>query len=234
MKEISPPPHTYKRLDGELSHLRLLMTTMGHEVYGQLKQALTAFKTGNHELAREVKSRDDKVDQLEVETDREILDLLARNSPFGSDLREALTVLKSVGELEKIGDEATRIASLVLLENNVEQLGALNTEQIREIEKVAGMVLSHYESAFGLFENWDEHQAQQIIEGYRLMNGLFELGLTRTVAHMKAGHLSVDQGILLALLSRSLERIAHHSVNLAEYGIYEVTGIDLRHKEYLI
>lgn len=233
MKELSPAPHTYKRLDGELTHLRLLMTTMGHEVHGQLQQALTAFKTANPALAQEVMNRDDQVDRLEVETDREILDLLARNSPLGSDLRAALTVLKSVGELEKIGDEATRIASLVLLENNVEQLGALNTEQIWEIEKVAGMVLSHYASAFALFENWDEHQAQQIIEGYRLMNGLFELGLTRTVTHMKTGHLSVDQGILLALLSRSLERIAHHSVNLAEYGIYEVTGIDLRHKEYL-
>lgn len=154
--------------------------------------------------------------------------MLARNYPLGSDLREAVTVLKSVGELEKIGDEATRIASLIRLENNSEKLGAFKSEQIWEMEKVAGMVISHFEAAFGLFESWDEHQARQIIEGYRLMNGLFELGITRTVDQMKSGHLSIDQGMLLALLSRSLERIAHHSVNLAEYGIYEVTGIDLR------
>lgn len=230
MKELSSTPHTYKRLDGEFAHLRLLMTTMGHEVHRQLKDALTAFKTGDSALAREVMLRDNQVDQLEVQTDREILDLLARNYPLGSDLREAVTVLKSVGELEKIGDEATRIASLIRLENNSEKLGAFKSEQIWEMEKVAGMVISHFEAAFGLFESWDEHQARQIIEGYRLMNGLFELGITRTVDQMKSGHLSIDQGMLLALLSRSLERIAHHSVNLAEYGIYEVTGIDLRHQ----
>ena len=231
MKASSSGPHTYKRLDGELSQLRLLLTTMGHEVHRQLKDALTAFKTGNHELAREVMSRDSEVDRLEVETDREILDLLARNSPFGSDLREAITVSKSVSELEKIGDEATRIARLVIMDNSGERPGPQSPEQILEIEKVAGMVLSHYESAFGLFEAWDEDQAHQIIEGYRLMNGLFEFGFRRTVNHIKTGHLPVDQGLNLALLSMSLERIAHHSVNLAEYGIYEVTGIDLRHRE---
>ncbi|MFM8444217.1 MAG: PhoU domain-containing protein [Methylococcus sp.] len=64
MKELSSTPHTYKRLDGEFAHLRLLMTTMGHEVHRQFKDALTAFKTGDSALAREVMLRDNQVDQL--------------------------------------------------------------------------------------------------------------------------------------------------------------------------
>ena len=219
--------HTFKRFDGELSHLQGLVLEMGDLVHRQIEDALTAFKTQNLELAQTVMGRDIHIDHLEVEADAEIINIIARHCPVGSDLRVVIAVSKSVSDLEKIGDEAVRIASL-LMQLNGSLGGTLNPDLIADIDRIGGMALANYSSALELFEEWDEAKALRVIEGHRQMDGEFQSELQRLMTCIMEESIDIGLAVNLVLVAKSLDRITHHALNLAEYAMFEIEGIDLR------
>lgn len=219
--------HIFQRFDGELSHLHDLVLEMGGIVHQQLKDALEAFKTQNLAMAQQVMSRDPQVDSLEVQADAAIINVIARHSPLGSDLRTVITVSKSVSDLEKIGDEAARIAHLQT-QISREDHGTLNRVLVAEIDRIGEMALSNYLSAVELFEAWDETKALRVIEGHRQMDGEFQSELQRLMSSIKANTIDIGLAVSLALVAKALERITHHAQNLAEYAMFEREGVDLR------
>ncbi len=219
--------HTFKRFDGELSHLHVLVLEMGRFVNTQLTDALLAFKNRNLELAQEVIDRDIHIDNLEVDADAEILKVIARHCPVGSDLRVVIAVSKCVSDLEKIGDEAVRIASL-MAQMTVGSAGHLTPELIVDIDHIGNMALSNYQSAIELFDVWDEAKAHRVIDGHRQMDGEFQSELQRLMTYLMEETIEMGLAVNLVLVAKSLDRITHHALNLSEYAMFEIKGIDVR------
>jgi len=215
--------HTLKRFDGELSHLHYLVLEMGGLVIAQVREALAAFKSKDLVLARTVIDRDDEVDRLEIETDGEIVKLLARRCPVGSDLRLVIAVSKSVSDLERIGDEAIRIAELVseLFGN---ETGDPDSQLVRDVHVMGAMALSSLQSAVGLLDDWSEEKALGVIDKHREMDDEFRSDLRRLITFIMEDSRNIGAAISVVSAIRSLERIGHHSQNLAEYFIFLIRG----------
>ena len=158
--------HTFKRFDGQLSNLHLMVTKMGQSVHQQVQDALTAFRTQDIALAQKVLARHSDIDRMELAADAEIVEVIARNSPIASDLRLVVAVSKSVGDLQKIGEEATRMA-LLLEEIRLESSTPLIESLMDGVDRMGVLVLSHLDTAVGLFDQWDEQKALYVIAGHQ-------------------------------------------------------------------
>lgn len=219
--------HTFKRYDGELSNLHLMVSEMGCVVLDQLVAALDAFSEQDTEAARQVLSNDIYVDRLEVEGDAEIIRVISRNSPMASDLRSIITVSKSISDLEKIGDEAVRIAGILLEIKSMRQ-GRMNNDLVLELNEIGKLALANLRSALALFEDWDEEQALSVIEGSRQMDSQFQRGIQRAMTSIKEKKMDLSLAVSFVLVAKSLDRITHHALNLAEYALFEMKGVDIR------
>ena len=228
MSDQGESRHIFRRLDTELARLNQRVLDMGGMVLRQMEDALASLKTGDKASAQRVISLEAEVNRMEVDTDAMILTMIALDSPLGPDLRTALTVSKSVTELEKIGDEAARMAGL-LIESRAHSCQPLDEHLALEIDRLAGASLNPLRAAIGLFDVWDETVAQSIIEGYRQVEDEFRTQLARLMTRIQDGQLPVDDAVDLIFVAKSLERVAHHAVNLADYAFFERMGLDLRH-----
>ncbi len=227
MSDALVKEHTFKRYDGELSNLHLMVTEMGGVVFDQLVAALDAFFRQDARAARKVLDNDIQVDRLEVEGDAEIIRVISRNSPMASDLRLIITVSKSISDLEKIGDEAVRIAG-ILLEINDQEQGGISHEWALELKDVGELALANLKSALELFDVWSEEQALMVIEGHRQMDSQFQRELQRAMTCIMENKMDLALAVSFVLVAKSLDRITHHALNLAEYALFEMKGIDVR------
>ncbi len=219
--------HIHKRYDGELNHLHYLILEMGELVIGQLIDALKAFESRNISLAQAVVSRDSEVDLMEVKTDEEITKLLARRSPVSADLRMVITVSKCISDLERIGDEAVRIAGLALLQ--FERV-AHNSEShmLYDVKRMGKKALFSLEGAVKLFEVWDEDLAQGIIDNHNAMEEEFQSDLRGLITYIMEDNRTIGYAITVALIIKSLERIGHYAKNMTEYIVFQLKGVDVR------
>ena len=228
MNGSRPTPHTFERLDRELSHLHYLLMAMGDLVNRQLKDATQAFATQNLTLAREVMTRDAEVDELELRADNEILQLFALNAPLGSDLREILMYAKSVSEMERLGNEAGLIASVpVEIPGTCES--PLSVEWTEVIQPLSDAALARYGAAFRIFSVMDQKAALDFVKGQRMMDESFQAALRELMALIQKEVTDVKLAMSLALVAKSLERITRHAANLAQYALFEMNGVDYRH-----
>ena len=227
MMVLSDQAHTFKRFDGELSHLHWIVTDMGAAVLVQLEKAMEAFRQQDFEAARAVIESDREIDRLEVSGDAEILQLIARHAPQASDLRRVIAVSKSLTDLEQVGDEAVRIASLLF------EIGdghpAEPVEKLRSaLDEVAARAFELLKRSLTLFEVFQTEDAIEVIEGHQQMDGHFHRSLHDAMRLIRDEQLSVTLAVSLVLVAKSLDRIAHHALNLAEYALFERSGEDLR------
>ena len=224
--------HTVKRYDGELSHLHFLVLEMGGLVIEQIRDALTAFKKRDVALAKKVVTHDSEIDRMEVQADHEIMKLLARRCPVGNDLRLVFAVTKSVSDLERIGDEAVRIAGLVIQIFGNESSDP-NQQLLRDVSRIGGLALSSLHQAIEVFDVWNETKAFQVIDSHREMDEEFQSELRRLMTYILEDSRNIGFAINVVLIIKALERITHHSQNLAEYAIYQMKGLDLPETEPL-
>jgi phosphate transport system protein len=220
--------HTVRRYDSELAGLHGQLRAMGELVVKQLQEALALGSALDMTRARQLIAHDSEVDRLEVAADESIFELIARRCPVGADLRVVITVSKSVSDLEKIGDEAVRIVSLIL-----EELANTEGHQFWDkvqpgLDHIGSMALAGLIDAVGLFEVWDESKALRVIEGYREIDSEFKSELRSVMTGITRDGLPISSAVNFILMAKSFERIAHHAQNLAEYAIFEMKGIDMR------
>lgn len=219
--------HTIRRYDGELGHLHFSLLEMGGLVLAQVREALAAFKNRDMETARKVVAWDRQVDQSEVRADAEIVGLLARRCPVGRDLRTVMAISKGVSDLERIGDEAVRIAGLVLQLFGPDANAPAN-HLSRDVIKIGTMAADSVRTALEVFEGWNDEKAREVIEAHREMEDEFQAGLRRLMTFVLEDSRNIGAVIGVVSVLKSLERIGHHAQNLAEYVIFEVRGEDVR------
>jgi phosphate transport system protein len=220
--------HTVKRFDAEMSHLNQMVLEMGGLVMDQMQRALHALDEEDPEAAREVIDRDRLVNDLDVKIDDELVGLLARRQPMARDLRDLITVGKTVTDLERVGDQTRKIALLV--ERLYENTGsAPHWRLLQDIHTMADMGAGMLRRALEAFDDLDLDKAVDVIREDGMLEEQFQSALRRLSTFVMEDSRTVGHVVEATLGLRALERIGGHAKNIAGYVIYLGTGKDVRH-----
>ena len=220
--------HTVKSYDQELSDLTALVMRMGGLVTEQLDGAMQALRERDVGRARDVIARDHVVNFMDVQADERSINLLARRQPMGRDLRTIMSLGKTVSDLERIGDEAERIARMAI---HLEESGRPqpNPKLLRDTFGMARIANSMLKSALDALARLDVDTALEVAKGDVELDSEFQSALRRLATYLMEDSRNVGHVISVSLVLKSIERIGDHSKNIAEYVVYLVKGKDVRH-----
>jgi phosphate transport system protein len=222
--------HTVQRFDGEMSNLHMLTIEMGGLVLDQVKRALEALEQEDADIAREVIIRDQDVNELELKTDEQIVTLIARRAPVALDLRAIMAMSKSICDLERIGDEACKIASAVITIYDSEQSNP-SYQLMRDVQKMGKLAARMLRQALEAFDEMDLNKAEALTNEHYELGAEFQAGLRHLMTFILEDSRNVGHAVNAVVVAKALERIGDHSRNLAEYIIYIIKGIDIRHQQ---
>jgi len=220
--------HTVHRYDGELNTLHLLVLEMGGLVISQCQDALDALKTGGLELSRQVLAREPRVDALELKLDDSVWWTVGRRGPVARDLRVVMAFSKAVTDLERIGDEAARIAQTTLAIYD-DEIRRPSRKLLRDVHTMGKIAMGMLRDAIALFDTFDHHSAEALLQRHTELDVEFQSSLRRLSTFILEDARNVGHAINAVLLVKAVERIGDHARNLAEYVIYLVRGEDVRH-----
>jgi phosphate transport system protein len=225
MTDLNLGHHISQQFNEELEDVRSKVLQMGGVVEEQLENAMRALVGGDAGLAASVQANDYRVNALEVEIDEECNRIVARRQPAASDLRLVMAVIKTITDLERIGDEAKRVAKMVK-----DELGGTLSEDVRnELEHMGDLVRGMLRTILDAFARMDVETAVEVVEMDQRVDAKY-VSITRQLMTYMAQDPKMIPGILDVLWSaRALERIGDRCENIAEYIFYLVRGRDLRH-----
>lgn len=220
------PEHTSKQFDQELEAVRARVLQMGGLVEEQIINAVEALASGNVELANTVMANDHRVNALEVGLDEDCSMIIARRQPTASDLRMLLTVIKTITDLERIGDEATKVARMAKL---VYEADRIVSPRFTEIKHMTIIVLDMLRKALDGFARLEVSNAAQIARLDESVDEEYRLVLRHLVTYMMEDPRTISMFIEIIFAAKAIERIGDHAKNMSEYVVYMVKGKDVRH-----
>jgi len=220
--------HTAHRYDGELNSLHLQMLEMGGLVMDQVNLALQSLHDRSATLAQNVVEREHDVDQLERKIDNDLVAVIAKRAPVARDLRVIISISKATTDLERIGDEAARIANLALaIYDSDTSLPGKNL--MRDVGIMGQQVTAMLHESLESFDTLDAKRAAMLICKDNELEIEFQSSLRRLATYLLEDARNVGHAIHTVLMIRSIERIGDHARNLAEYIVYIIQGKDIRH-----
>lgn len=219
--------HIHQRYDRELDSLRNRVVSMGGLVERQVNDALTALREQNAELADYVIRTDHRVNAQEVSIDEDCTYVLARRQPAAGDLRMVMAFIKTITDIERMGDESEKIAR-VTIDISASQFPNMEI-LMQQIDAMGQVVLGMLRDALDAFVRMDVESAISAAFKDREVDGMYVALLTELIDQIKAVPQDVEQYQSLIWVVRALERIGDHSTNICEYIIYLVRGKDVRH-----
>jgi len=217
--------HTSNEYNEELEDIRNLLLNMGGMVEKQLQKAMQSLLQGNAKLAKKVIKKDLGINAMEVKIDEECVKIIAKRQPAASDLRLIIAVIKSITDLERIGDEAEKIAKCAhyLISDNYDG------EYFSELEKLAIMVADNLSQALNTLARLDADEALKVAINDEIIDTEFEILNKNLISYMSSNPSEVEKIVRLSWSAKSLEKIGDHTKNICEYVIYLVKGKDIRH-----
>lgn len=225
MKKSGLGQHISQQFNQELEYIRSLVLSMGGLVEEQLADALKALVEGDVALAKRVLERDVEVNTMEVRIDEECTLVLARRQPAAGDLRLVIAVIKTITDLERIGDEVKRIAN-----------GALNTDahqplesQLASIGQLGEQVAQMLHRALDAFARMDVELSIAVSLEDRKIDVEYENLMRQQITHMMEDPRKIRTSLDMLWSARALERMGDRACNICEYVIYLVKGKDVRH-----
>ncbi|MDX9873802.1 MAG: phosphate signaling complex protein PhoU [Spongiibacteraceae bacterium] len=217
--------HISQQFNSELDDIKTRMLEMGGLVERQVADAITAATTGDSGLAEKVLKGDSKVNTMEVAIDKECALILARRQPAASDLRMVLAISRALNDLERMGDEAKKIAD--------HALGMMEAgdppRAVAELRHIGTRVIAMVRDALDAFARLDVEQAVQVAREDKSVDLEYGTALRTLVTYMMEDPRSISSVLHVMWGLRSLERVGDHARNLAEHVIYLVRGMDVRH-----
>ncbi len=199
---------------------------MGGLVEQQIEQALHALTTGDIRLADQVVEKDHHVNAMEVALDEDCNHIIARRQPAAGDLRMVMTVVKLITDLERIGDEADKIARMAKLIHTSERL---YTPRLADIKHIANLALEMLRKALDAFARLDTTTAVALLRQDELVDEAYRAILRQLLTFMMEDPRTISASLEILFIAKAIERIGDHSKNMAEYIIYLVKGKDVRH-----
>ncbi|OGI62128.1 MAG: phosphate transport system regulatory protein PhoU [Candidatus Muproteobacteria bacterium RBG_16_60_9] len=217
--------HISRQYNAELEEIRSRVLQMGGLVEQQIEQALIALAKADVALGEAVIMDDTKVNQLEVTIDEECQHIIARRQPAASDLRLVVAVIKTITDLERIGDEAEKIARMAVRLANEER----PKNNYAEIQALGNHVRTMVHDALDAFARVDAQAALQTAREDRQIDQKYESIMRQMITFMMEDPRTITRALDVIWAARALERIGDHARNICEYIIYLVKGKDVRH-----
>ena len=217
--------HISKQFDNELENIRSRVLTMGGMVEQQLANAIKVLVEGDLELAEKVKQDEYKVNHMEVTIDEESTSILARRQPTAGDLRLITAVIKTITDLERVGDEAEKIAKMAI--------DLMDKSQPKEyyigIRAMGTLVRNMIHGALDAFARMDSEAAFLVAAKEPESDDQYSAILRQLITYMMEDPRNITSAIDAIWSIRAMERIGDHARNISEYVIYFVEGKDVRH-----
>jgi phosphate transport system protein len=219
--------HYSKQFDSELDAIRAHVTRMGGMVEEQVRSALTAFAEGDRETIDIVVARDQSIDEMEVAIDDSCTHLIARRQPTAIDLRVVMAVGKTVTDLERIGDEAKKVAKTTrkILDRGMRDCSTQILEVRQMGEQAAGML----HEVLDAFVRLDTDAAARIVRQDKEIDQHFRAIVRQLITFMMEDARTITTSLDIIFIAKSVERIGDHCKNIAEDVIYIARGRDVRH-----
>jgi phosphate transport system protein len=218
--------HTLKQFDAELEAVRKRVLQMGGLVEEQIVRALNALADGDVPLATRVVEDDHRVNALEVAIDEDCSTIIARRQPAAGDLRMLMMVVKTITDLERIGDEAAKIGRMTQLIYESGRPFVLRTTEIRHVADIA---LGMLRNALDAFARLDLAVAAQVVRQDEQVDDAFRGIIRQLITFMMEDPRTISHAIEILFIAKAIERIGDHSKNMSEYVVYMVKGKDVRH-----
>jgi phosphate transport system protein len=219
--------HISRRFNKDLEDLRNAVLAMGGLVEMQLSRAIAAIVSGDSELGLTVAHDDYKVNNFEVSIDEECSRILATRSPTAGDLRLIVAIIKTITDLERIGDEAEKIGFLA------SKLAAMDrpTDSYRELKNLGNHVSHMLRDAMNAFARLDVEEALEVVREDESVDEEYDMITRQGITFMMEDPRSIKRVLNVTWAARSLERIGDHAKNICEYVVYMVQGRDVRHTD---
>ncbi len=220
--------HLSSQFDHELSGISTRVLEMGGLVESQVAQAVFALSTFSGEVASRVLEAELRVNAMEIEIDRDLSSIIARRQPTARDLRLLIAVAKTIANLERIGDEAARIARTVqrLLGAGMSGLARL---PVADLAFECELATRQLRKVLDAFARLDTAAAIEVLKQDDLIDREFEKLMRTLITYMMEDPTTISAAIDLVFVAKAIERVGDHAKNLAEAIIYIVKGTDVRH-----
>jgi len=228
-KKLHIDKHISGRFNEELEQVRNLVMNMGALVEQQVNDGLRAVLNADEKLAAKVIERDREVNTMELEIDEYCTQILARRQPAASDLRLIVSVIKSITDLERMGDEAVKFGrnAIKLAKGSfAEEEGA---RPLIELKHLGNHVSNTLNRALTAYAQMDVIEAIEIIKNDSIIDEEFDNISRLLVTKMMENPREIKNALRVTWCARALERIGDHTTNLCEYIVYLVEGKDVRH-----
>ena len=218
--------HTLKAFDADIDGMRSTVSTMGGLVEKQFTRAIDALEYSGLRLITQVLADEEVVNQYHVQADLLCNQILAKRQPFAGDLREVIGAIHTVNDLERVGDEAKKIA---LRARDIDQhpaRGALPFPRVREMAETVRAMLA---DALDAFMRHDTSMAAQLLARDAKVDALRDALNEELLAKMASDPGTISASMDLVFVVQSIERVGDHAKSIAEYVVNVVDGVDVRH-----
>ena len=219
--------HISSKFNEDLERVKTSVLEMGGLVEAQISDAISALIEGDSKLAQTVRDKERAINSMELDIDAECAKILARRQPAASDLRLLLAALKSITDIERMGDEAKHIAAFAI---NLTDHGEARTGY-KEVKSIGEKVRNMTSDAFNAFARFDVVLARTVVEQDRSVDSAYHAATQKLLTQFSENTDNLPQEMNMMWALRSLERIGDHCINIAEYVIYLVEGDDVRHSK---
>ncbi|WP_114973243.1 phosphate signaling complex protein PhoU [Rhodoferax ferrireducens] len=221
-----PEKHLSTQFDSELNAVSNRVMELGGLVESQIRQAIYALSQFSVEVANQVTETEARVNAMEVDIDRELSSIIARRQPTARDLRLLIAISKTTANLERVGDEAEKIARMV---RSIIQSGSPRSLPSLELRVSADMASGLLRKALDAFARLDTAAAVSILKEDDLIDKEFDGFVRKLITYMMEDPRMISPSLDLLFLAKAIERIGDHAKNIAEFIIYVVKGADVRH-----
>ncbi|WP_341631580.1 phosphate signaling complex protein PhoU [Sphingomonas agri] len=217
MQQVSG--HTLKAFDEDIERLRALISQMGGLAEHAIGEAMRCLMQRDVEAAARIVEEDKKLDQLEIETERRAVQLIALRAPMAGDLRDVVAALKISGVVERIGDYAKNIAKRVPLLENVGKI-----EPLSLLPEMARISTEMVHNVLDAFVERDPQAAVAVCERDSAVDDFYDSIFRTLLTHMMENPQTIGQSAHLLFVAKNLERVGDHATNIAEMVYYAATG----------
>ena len=221
-----PDKHLSSQFDADLNNISSHVMELGGLVESQIRQAVYALSQFSPEAADDVLATENNVNSLEVEIDREIASIIGRRQPTAGDLRLLMAMSKTTANLERVGDEAAKIARMV---KSIISGTAPRTLPSSDLRASAEMASGLLRKALDAFARLDVPMAVSILREDSDIDKEFDGFVRKLITYMMEDPRTISASLDLLFIAKAIERIGDHSKNIAEFIIYIVKGEDVRH-----
>ncbi len=218
--------HTSKQYDAELEAVRAKVLEMGGLVEQQIVSALDALVKLDPKLAKEVMENDRRVNALEVQIDEDCSHIIARRQPAAGDLRMVMMMVKTITDLERIGDEATKIARTA---QKIFDEDRMYKPRFNEIKAMVALVREMLRTALDGFARLDVSKTVEVARQDEQVDEHFRAAMRQLITFMLEDPRTISMSLEVLFVAKAIERIGDHAKNIAEYVVYMVKGKDVRH-----